>query len=150
MHPTALKFQQRARELGLEIEPQELAESTRTAQEAADAAGCELGQIVKSVVLADGHGGHLLCLCAGDRRIDLEALGGGVTMARGKDVKEATGYAIGGVPPLGHEQQLRTVVDRSLTRFETVWCAAGTPNAIFEVRLDDLLAAMPAAELRDI
>ena len=150
MHPTALRFQERARELGLSVSPQELSESTRTAQEAADAAGCELGQIVKSVVLVDGRGGHLLCLCAGDRRIDLAAVGAGVTMARGKDVKEATGYAIGGVPPLGHDRPLRTVVDRSLTRFETVWCAAGTPNAIFEVRLDDLLAAMPEAELRDV
>ena len=150
MHPTALRFQQRALELGLGVTPQELSESTRTAQEAADAAGCELGQIVKSVVLADGQGGHLLCLCAGDRRIDLAALGDGVAMARGKDVKEATGYAIGGVPPLAHDRPLRTVVDRSLTRFETVWCAAGTPNAIFEVRLDDLLAAMPQAQLRDV
>ena len=78
------------------------------------------------------------------------ALGDGVAMARGKDVKEATGYAIGGVPPLAHDRPLRTVVDRSLTRFETVWCAAGTPNAIFEVRLDDLLTAMPQAQLRDV
>jgi len=150
MHATALRFQQRAREQGLEVEPRELSDSTRTAAEAAAAVGCDLGQIVKSVLLVDGEGEPLLCLCAGDRRIDLEALGDGVVMARGREVKELTGYAIGGVPPLGHDRPLRTVVDRSLQRFETVWCAAGTPYAVFEVRLDDLLAAMPEAEPRDI
>ena len=73
-----------------------------------------------------------------------------VGMARGRDVKERTGYAIGGVPPLGHDTPLRTVVDSSLRRFETVWCAAGTPNAVFEVRMDDLLAAIPDADVRDV
>ena len=71
-------------------------------------------------------------------------------MARGREVKEQTGYAIGGIPPLGHDRSLHTVVDGSLRRFQTVWCAAGTPNAVFEVRLDDLLAAMPDADVRDI
>jgi prolyl-tRNA editing enzyme YbaK/EbsC (Cys-tRNA(Pro) deacylase) len=150
MHATALKFQQRARVAGLDVEPQELSDSTRTAAEAAAAVGCELGQIVKSVLLVDGGGDPLLCLCAGDRRIDLESLGEGVGMARGREVKELTGYAIGGVPPLGHDRPVRTVVDRSLQRFETVWCAAGTPNTVFEVRLDELLAAVPGAELRDV
>jgi len=150
MHATALRFQQRALAAGLAVEPVELSESTRTAQEAAAAVGCELGQIVKSVLLVDGAGQPLLCLCAGDRRIRLERLGDGVAMARGREVKDLTGYAIGGVPPLGHDQPLRTVVDTSLRRFGTVWCAAGTPNAVFEARLDDLLAAMPAAELRDV
>ncbi len=65
-------------------------------------------------------------------------------------VKEATGFAIGGVPPLGHDRPLRTVVDRSLTRFATVWCAAGTPNAVFEVDLQQLIAAIPDAEVRDV
>ena len=105
---------------------------------------------MKSVVLQDASGQLLLCLCAGDRRIDLERVGEGVKMARGRDVKEQTGYAIGGIPPLGHDRPLHTVVDSSLRRFETVWCAAGTPNAVFEVRLDDLLAAVPDANARDI
>ena len=150
MHPTALRFQERARAAGLDVRPQELSESTRTAAEAADAVGCELGQIVKSVVLQHAGGELLLCLCAGDRRIDLARVGDGVAMARGRQVKEQTGYAIGGIPPLGHDRSLRTVVDDSLRRFQTVWCAAGTPNAVFEVRLDDLLAAMPDADVRDI
>jgi prolyl-tRNA editing enzyme YbaK/EbsC (Cys-tRNA(Pro) deacylase) len=150
MHPTTLRFQERARDAGLDVHPQELSESTRTAVEAANAVGCELGQIVKSVVLQDADGALLLCLCAGDRRIDLAAVGDGISMARGSQVKDETGYAIGGVPPLGHDTPLPTVVDSSLRRFETVWCAAGTPNAVFEVGMDDLLAAIPGADVRDV
>jgi prolyl-tRNA editing enzyme YbaK/EbsC (Cys-tRNA(Pro) deacylase) len=149
VHATALKFQQRAAALGLDVHVRELSDSTRTAQEAAQAVGCALGQIVKSVVLVDD-GGPLLCLCAGDRRIDLERVGRGAAMARGREVKEATGYAIGGVPPVGHEQALRTVVDASLRRFDRVWCAAGTPHAVCEVGLEALLAAIPQADVRDI
>jgi prolyl-tRNA editing enzyme YbaK/EbsC (Cys-tRNA(Pro) deacylase) len=124
----------------------ELDRSTRTAQEAADAVGCELGQIVKSVVLLDGDE-PLLCLSAGDRRVDVEGLGPNVRMARGRDVKELTGYAIGGVPPVGHDRPIRTVVDRTLLRYQTVWCAAGTPYALCAVRLSDLLAALGGHEL---
>ncbi len=150
MHPTALKFQQRAAESGLAISVEELDESTRTAAEAAAAVGCELGQIVKSVVLVDADERPLLCLCAGDRMVNLDRLGPGVRMARGRQVKELTGYAIGGVPPLGHERPLATVADRSLQRFQRVWCAAGTPRSLFGVALADLLAAIPAVEVRDI
>jgi prolyl-tRNA editing enzyme YbaK/EbsC (Cys-tRNA(Pro) deacylase) len=150
MHPTALKFQARAEAAGLRVSVQELAESTRTAAEAAQAVGAELGQIVKSVVLLDRSGDPLLCLCAGDRMVDLAQVGDGVEMARGRAVKDLTGYAIGGVPPLGHERPLPTIVDRSLLRFDRVWCAAGTPRALFEVPPADLLAAIPGAQLRDV
>jgi prolyl-tRNA editing enzyme YbaK/EbsC (Cys-tRNA(Pro) deacylase) len=150
MHPTALKFQERAAAQGLAVEPVELSDSTRTAEEAAAAVGCELGQIVKSVVLLDADGEPMLCLCAGDRRVDLERIGVGVRMARGREVKEATGYAIGGVPPLGHDRPVRTIVDASLRRFATVWCAAGTPHAVCEVGLEELLAAIPDADVRDV
>jgi prolyl-tRNA editing enzyme YbaK/EbsC (Cys-tRNA(Pro) deacylase) len=150
MHPTALKFQDRAAAQGLAVTPVELSDSTRTAEEAAAAVGCQLGQIVKSVVLIDAAEQPVLCLCAGDRRVDLERVGEGVRMARGKEVKEATGYAIGGVPPLGHDRPLRTVVDASLRRFETVWCAAGTPHAVCEVDLEALLEALGDAEVRDV
>jgi prolyl-tRNA editing enzyme YbaK/EbsC (Cys-tRNA(Pro) deacylase) len=149
MHPTALRFQERAAAQGIAVTPVELSDSTRTAEEAAAAVGCELGQIVKSVVLLDGDQ-PVLCLCAGDRRVDLERVGTGVRMARGKEVKEATGYAIGGVPPVGHDRPLRTVVDASLRRFRTVWCAAGTPHAVCEVELEALLQAIPGAEVRDV
>ncbi len=150
MHPTALKFQQRAAQAGLLVEVEELAESTRTAAEAAQAVGCELGQIVKSVVLVHADGTPLLCLCAGDRLVDLSQLGAGVEMARGRQVKELTGFAIGGVPPLGHDRPLATVVDSSLQRYQRVWCAAGTPRSLFGVGLAELVAAIPAAQLREI
>jgi prolyl-tRNA editing enzyme YbaK/EbsC (Cys-tRNA(Pro) deacylase) len=149
LHPTAQRVQDRLTELGLEAEVRELADSTRTAQEAADAVGAEVGQIVKSLVFVDGEG-PLLCLCAGDRRVDVAKLGEDVRQARGNEVREATGFAIGGVPPVGHEQALRTVIDASLRRFETVWCAGGTPHAVFPVRTEALIAALPAGELRDV
>ena len=149
MHPTAQMFQERARGLGLDIEVRELSESTRTAQEAADAVGVEVGQIVKSLVFVDGEG-PLLCLCAGDRRVDTTKLGPEVRQASGREVREAAGFAIGGVPPLGHDEPIRTVIDASLRRFDTVWCAGGTPNAVFPVATEALIAAIPGADVRDI
>jgi prolyl-tRNA editing enzyme YbaK/EbsC (Cys-tRNA(Pro) deacylase) len=148
-HPTALKVQQRLHDHGLDVEVSELADSTRTAPEAAAAVGVEVGQIVKSLVFADGEG-PILVLCAGDRRVDTALLGDDVRAAKADEVREATGFAIGGVPPLGHERPLRTVVDASLRRFETVWCAAGTPHAVFEVRTEALIAAIPDADVREI
>jgi len=92
----------------------------------------------------------LLCLCAGDRRVDTEKLGKGVRQAKGDEVREATGFAIGGVPPLGHERPVRTVVDESLRRFGTVWCAGGTPHAVFAVETERLIAAVPDAQVREV
>jgi prolyl-tRNA editing enzyme YbaK/EbsC (Cys-tRNA(Pro) deacylase) len=149
LHPTAQKLQERLHELGLDVEIRELSDSTRTAQEAADAVGAELGQIVKSLVFMDGDGA-LLCLCAGDRRVDTAKLGERVRQAKGDEVREATGFAIGGVPPLGHERPVRTVVDESLQRFETLWCAGGTPHAVFPVETPALIAALPDAQVRDV
>ena len=125
----------------------ELADSTRTAAEAAAAVGCETGQIVKSLVFRRGEE-LVICLCAGDRQVDTLALG--LERADAGAAREATGFAIGGVPPLGHERELPTVVDESLLRFEVVWCAAGTPHAVFEAPLGELLAALPHAEVRDV
>ncbi len=126
----------------------ELSDSTRTAAEAAAAVGCDVAQIVKSlVVVVDGV--LLLCLCAGDRRVDLGRLGADARMATAEEARAATGFAVGGVPPLGHAGPLRTVVDSSLRRFETVWCAAGTPRAVFGVETARLLAALERAEVVD-
>jgi prolyl-tRNA editing enzyme YbaK/EbsC (Cys-tRNA(Pro) deacylase) len=149
MHPTAELFQERARALGLDIEVRELSESTRTAQEAADAVGVEVGQIVKSLVFVDGEG-PILCLCAGDRRVDTAKLGPEVRQASGREVRDAAGFAIGGVPPLGHDEPMRTVIDASLRRFDTVWCAGGTPNAVFPVATEALIGAIPGADVKDI
>jgi prolyl-tRNA editing enzyme YbaK/EbsC (Cys-tRNA(Pro) deacylase) len=141
--------QERLTDAGLDVEVRELSDSTRTAQEAAAAVGAEIGQIVKSLVFVDG-GGALLCLCAGDRRVDPAKLGDAVRQARGDEVREATGFSIGGVPPLGHDRPLRTVVDESLRRFETVWCAGGTPHAVFPVETEALIRALPDADVRDV
>ena len=130
-------------ELGVEIEVKELDASTRTAQEAADAIGTELGSIVKSLVfLADGQ--PIIVLVAGDRRADsahlrelLEAEK--VTIADADQVRQWTGYAIGGVPPVGHTGSVPVWIDRSLSRFETVYAAAGGPRAIFPITYTQLV-----------
>lgn len=145
MHPTAAKVQERLRDRGLEVEVVDLPDSTRTAAEAAEACGCELGQIVKSLVfLVDGR--PTMVLCAGDRRVtkvDGEP-------ASPQQAREATGFSIGGVPPLGHDSDLPTLVDESLRRFDRVWCAAGTPNAVFEVETGHLLAALPDSTVQPV
>ncbi len=149
LHPTAQKVQDRLEELGLDAQVQELADSTRTAAEAAAAVDVEVGQIVKSLVFVDG-AEPLLCLCAGDRRVDVAKLGEDVRQARGDEVREATGFAIGGVPPIGHDRPVRTVVDASLRRFEIVWCAGGTPHAVFPIETEALIAVLPTAEVREV
>jgi prolyl-tRNA editing enzyme YbaK/EbsC (Cys-tRNA(Pro) deacylase) len=149
LHPTAAKVQERLRERGLDVEVRELPDSTRTARDAAAACGCELGQIVKSLVFVVD-GSATMVLCAGDRRVDSATLGDGSRPASADEAREATGFSIGGVPPLGHERKLPTLADASLGRFERVWCAAGTPNADFEVELESLLAALPAVQVREL
>ncbi len=115
----------------------------RTALEAASAIGIELGQIVKSLVF-NLSGEAVLLLVAGDRRVDtgrLEEVTGRrpAAMATPEQVKAATGFAIGGVAPIGHPKTLETLVDESLCRFEVVWAAAGAPEAVFEIPLGSLI-----------
>jgi prolyl-tRNA editing enzyme YbaK/EbsC (Cys-tRNA(Pro) deacylase) len=150
LHPTAARTQERLEAAGLDIEVRELADSTRTAAEAAAAVGVEVGQIVKSLVFVADDGNPFLVLCAGDRRVDTSLLGEDVKPARADDVRAVTGFSIGGVPPLGHDQPLRTVVDESLRRFDAVWCAAGTPHAVFRVETEALIAAIPDADVRAV
>ncbi len=148
LHPTTARLAARLAELGLQVEVRQLPDSTRTASEAAAACGCQLGQIVKSLVFS-GPDGPLLVLCAGDRRVDTGALGEGVAMMPPAEVRAVTGFAIGGVPPLGHDRPLETVIDASLGRFETVWCAAGTPSSVFEVATAELIRAT-AGDVREV
>jgi prolyl-tRNA editing enzyme YbaK/EbsC (Cys-tRNA(Pro) deacylase) len=150
MHPTAANFQERLRELGLDVDVQELDRSTRTAADAAAAVGVEVGQIVKSLVFTGEGRAPFLVLCAGDRRVDTSRLGDGVRTATADEVREATGFAIGGVPPLGHDRPLETIVDESLLRFDVVWCAGGTGNAVFPVQAEELIAAIPGADVRAV
>ena len=147
LHPTAARFAQRFRERGLEIEVKTLSDSARTAPLAASALGVEVGQIVKSLVfLRDGR--PVLILCAGDRRVDVERLG--LEPASAERVREATGFSIGGVPPLGHDAELETTVDESLRRFPVVWAAAGTPHAVFAIGTEALIEAIPGAHVASV
>ena len=129
---------------GLHEEIVEFAQSTKTAQEAADAMGCELGQIVKSLVFAV-EGRVVLALVAGDRRGDGEAIareagaGGTARFADAETVRSATGYAIGGVSPFDLPADLLVFVDDSLSRFETVYPAAGTPSSMVRMVLADVI-----------
>jgi len=115
--------------------------STHTADDAARALGVEVGQIVKSLVFvseyADGPQ-PCLVLASGANRVDLGLLGAiltapGIRRATADEAHELTGFSIGGIPPFGHRQQIRTIMDPDLTRYETVWAAAGTANAVFPV-----------------
>jgi prolyl-tRNA editing enzyme YbaK/EbsC (Cys-tRNA(Pro) deacylase) len=142
VHPTAARLSQRLHERGLEIEVRMLADSARTANDAAKALGCEVGQIVKSLVFVR-EDAPVMVLCAGDRRVDAQRLG--LRPADANRARSATGFAIGGIPPLGHDCQLETLIDESLERFEIVWCAAGTPHAVFDVATKQLIAAIPGA-----
>jgi Cys-tRNA(Pro) deacylase len=133
--------------LGLDIQVQRFTVPTSTAEEAAEAVGCELGAIVKSLCF-EIDGRPVLVLAAGDRQVDSKALRRILTVSKRKVriaspalVKEATGYAVGGVPPLGHAHPLPTLIDRSLSRFEVVYAAAGTPNSLFAIRYDALIEA---------
>ena len=147
MHPTAARFQQRLHERGLDVDVRVLPDSTRTAVEAAAAVGCEVGQIVKSLVfMRDGE--PVMVLCAGDRRVAAKRLG--LRAANAEEARAATGFSIGGIPPLGHDQPLETLIDESLRRFATVWCAAGTPHAVFEADTDVLISAIPGGEVGEV
>ena len=125
--------------LGLDIQVRTFDVPTSTAEEAAAAIGCPLGAIVKSLCfVVDGR--PILVLAAGDRRVDTKALRRifGVSKRKVKiadpdTVRRLTGYAVGGVPPLGHVQPMHTLVDGSLSRFDTVYAAAGTSNTIFAI-----------------
>ena len=147
LHPTAAKLQDRLRERGLDVAVQMLPASTRTAPEAAAAVGCEVGQIVKSLVFVR-EGQPVMVLCAGDRRVAADRLG--LRAASAEEARAGTGFAIGGIPPLGHDRPLETLIDESLRRFDTVWCAAGTPHAVFEADTDALIAAIPGRAVADV
>lgn len=140
---SAQKIQDHIKSLGYDYTVIEHAESTRTAQEAADRAGCELGQIVKSLIFKGKDSGKpILVLTSGANRVDEKRLseyaGEAIGRADADFVRAVTGFAIGGVPPFGHLQKLETYFDEDFLQYETIWAAAGTPNAIFEVKTSDL------------
>jgi Cys-tRNA(Pro) deacylase len=156
LHPTAQRVVDAAKVIDLELDVREFPDGTRTAEDAARAVGVEVGQIVKSLVFQI-QGTNVLALVSGANRLDERAL---ATAAGADDapverldanaVRDATGYAIGGVPPFGHASALSTFIDRDLLRFDVVWAAAGTPRHVFPIAPDDLVRATAArvADLR--
>jgi prolyl-tRNA editing enzyme YbaK/EbsC (Cys-tRNA(Pro) deacylase) len=148
VNPSTQRVLDAARERGLAIVVRHFPEGTRTAQEAARAVGTSLGQIVKSMVfVADGK--PVLVLTSGPNRVDAakvaQHLGANqVRRASADEVRAATGFAIGGVPPFGHNQPLTVLFDRDLLQFETIWAAAGTPNAVFPIEPQRLAEASGA------
>jgi prolyl-tRNA editing enzyme YbaK/EbsC (Cys-tRNA(Pro) deacylase) len=147
--PSAIdRFLGEAEHLGLTLEVREFPQGTRTAADAARAVGCEVGQIVKSLVFVAGSE-PFLALTSGPNRADtskLSALVGGVPVRRAdpEEARAATGFAIGGTPPFGHPRPLRVLCDRDLLGYDEVWAAAGTPTAVFPIRPEDLLRAAAA------
>jgi Cys-tRNA(Pro) deacylase len=145
MHPNVGRVVEAATARGLAIEVRRFPEGTRTAADAARAVGCEVGQIVKSLVfVADDR--PIVALVSGANRVDLAKLASaaGARAARradGDEARAATGFAIGGVPPFGHATPTSVLVDRDLTAHEVVWAAAGLPDAVFAVRPADLVSA---------
>ena len=142
MHPSAQRVQNALTELGYSGQVMELEASTRTAVEAAQAAGCEVGQIVKSLVFLlvtpeKPEGEPVLVLVSGTNRVHEKRLGrllgGKLERADAETVHEVSGFAIGGIPPVGHKRPLMTYIDQDLLTYETIYAAAGTPNAIFPV-----------------
>ena len=139
--------------LGATGEVRQLDDSARTAKEAADALGIEVGQIASSLIfLADG--APVLVIASGGHRVDTEQLskvldGSVITKANADDVRAATGFAIGGVAPVGHPEPLRTIVDVALAQYDVVWAAGGHPHYVFPTSYDELLriTAGEAAEV---
>lgn len=137
-----------ARSLGLDIEVREFPEGTRTAQDAANAIGVSVGQIVKSLVfLADGT--PIVCLVSGANRVDTDRLAEAIGAQRidradADTAREATGFVIGGVPPFGHATTIPIYCDRDLLAYDDIWSAAGTPTTVFSAEPQSLVDASGA------
>jgi len=130
-------------EKGYDFEVKEMSTSTRTAQEAADSIGCTVSQIAKSLIFEEKETGNLvLVVASGTNRVDVKkvgaAMGCRLRQAKGDMVKEKTGFAIGGIPPVAHRDPLPTVLDRDLRQYGIIWAAAGTPHAVFQLTPETL------------
>lgn len=147
------RFLEAAEVLAHPVEVRRFPEGTKTAQGAARAIGCEVGQIVKSLVfVADGR--PVLALTSGANRVDVVRLAelAGASSARRatpEEARGATGFAVGGTPPFGHPEPVRTFLDRDLLGYEEIWAAAGTPDAVFRTTPGEL-ARTALAEVADL
>ena len=148
------RFIEAAQAQGLHPEVRRFPEGTKTAADAARAIGCDVGQIVKSLVFtARGPGagaGPVLALTSGSNRADVELLAAllgadSVRRATPEEARAATGFAVGGTPPFGHPGRVRTLCDRDLLAYDEVWAAAGTPDSVFPLSPADLLRVSGAS-----
>ncbi len=135
---SAQRVQNALREQGFTNEVVELPDSTRTAAEAAQAVGCDVAQIAKSLIFRLAVSGKpLLIIASGVNRVDENLIAQWIGETLGKAdadfVREHTGFVIGGVPPIGHHERLQTVIDEDLFRYETIWAASGHPKAVFRL-----------------
>lgn len=140
---SAKKVQETLEKSGFSLQVVELPNSTRTAVEAAQAVGCQVGQIVKSLVFKSKRTERpILVIASGANRVNEkrieELIGEPLGKADADFVRQQTGFAIGGVPPVGHAQALETFIDQDLLQYSQVWAAAGTPHAVFELNPADL------------
>lgn len=151
------RVRRHAEQHGLEIEVVRMGESTRTAKEAAAQCGCAVDQIVKSLIFQGKSSGDLyLFLVRGSRQLDLEKAsayaGEPLERADARYIREVTGFAIGGVSPIGHINPVKAFADKGLLAFDSVWSAAGAHDAVFEADPDKLVAASGAkiADVADV
>jgi len=140
---SALKVQKALNDIGLQLEVVELPASTRTSQEAAQAIGCQVGQIAKSIIFkALTSHRPVMVIASGSNRVNEkvieELIGDAIGKADADFVRQSTGYVIGGVPPVGHTEHIETFIDQDLLQYSEIWAAAGTPHAVFRLTPDDL------------
>lgn len=153
-HPTALRTARLLGEAGVEARVVEFEQPTRTSADAAAAIGCSVAEIAKSIVFRGRNSGAAIVVVAcGDNRVSeakvAAVLGEPLARADADFVRAATGYAIGGVAPIGHAQPVRLLLDEDLRRFQTVWAAAGTPFSVFEVT-PEALRTLTGADWADV
>lgn len=142
-HPTAVRTAQLLRDAGIESQVVEFEQPTRTSAEAATAIGCSIAEIAKSIVFRGRTSGlAVVVVASGDNRVGEAKVSALVdeplARADADFVRVATGYAIGGVAPIGHSQPVKLLLDQDLRRFATVWAAGGTPYSVFPVTPDQL------------
>jgi len=147
--PSARRVQEAAAALGLDVVVAEMVQPTRTAEEAAAACGVTVGQIVKSLVFVGATSGKpYLLLVSGANRVNeisvAAHLGEKLRRPDADAVRALTGYAIGGIPPFGHDMPLATYMDRDLLAYDAIWAAAGTPKAVFRTEPANLRDATKA------
>ncbi len=140
---TSQRIQDLLTSLGFNYQVIELPDTTRTAVEAANSVGCTVAQIAKSLVFKGKRTGEpILIIASGSNRVSekriAEYIGEPIEKANAEFVRAATGFAIGGVPPLGHVQEIQTFIDKDLLQHEKIWAAGGTPNSVFQLDAKDL------------